>query len=783
MKIVKYILSAVAIVSLAASCNHEPDGIVIPTTEPSIAAHGGVVVNDLTVDEDFTLVWSAAKFGKEVDGVTYTVSAQAAGGSMTLGTTSETNISCKNSALFEALGIKLTGNYEVTFKVVATASTGEVKESKPAVVKFEYSKITYLWVFGDYQGWMIDGTGPVSRLLQGSDGVFRGFVNVVNGSQLKLASQPNWDGTNYGIGATEGEVSADGDAQNFTMEPALYYWEVNLDAMTHVALKLETVSLIGEAVGGWNDGDDAVMSYDAASKTWIGIANLVPEKEYKVRFNKSWNIKVGDIEYDCSLGGDPKDLVFKGSNLKAEGEGITSLALSIFDYPYTIKETGAVAENEEVLYVANSTTGWNYLDAAKMQGIYVETIPQSGKFDKFTGAFNGLIELPEAGEYIFARMQTELGTRYGGDAGALVTYPGGAEAVGLPAGSGLSYVYANLNEGAMKSTIIPITSVGLVGGFNGWDINSVEEFTYDAASETWKLSYDFAAEGEYKIAFNKMWNTTIDGVTHQTTLGGSVTDLQINGGNLYMTAGAHTFELNLAKSPFTMAIDGVVADLSADPDYLEITGAFGLYNWNLGIASPALTPFKGEKGRYAGFVDMFKPAESTAEEAGFKVTYPGWSIWLGGALQEGTTYIYNVSADGGDMSIPFGLYFWDVTLNAQTKAAVAQAIPIETVNLIGSIDGTGWGQDFPMTALGEGIYTVDVPIDGEFKARMHEPGFGDTTAWAYNLGAVGGAALALELGVETPLAPDGGNLSLPAGNYTVTVNLAKSPCTMTVVAK
>ena len=259
------------------------------------------------------------------------------------------------------------------------------------------------------------------------------------------------------------------------------------------------------------------------------------------------------------------------------------------------------------------------------------------------------------------------------------------------------------------------------------------------------------------------------------SLGGSCTDMQINGGNLFITAGQHSFELTFGKI-ITLAIDGKVADLSANPDYLEVTGAFAHYNWNLGDPTPALRPFKGEAGRYAGVVDMYQPAGNEATEAEFKITYPGFSAWLGGSLNEGTTYVYAVSAAAGDnMKIPFGAYFWDVKLDAQAKSAVATATPLTQIALIGNVNGSSWDQDVDLAAQGEGVYTGEATFSPEFKVRMN-------ASWDFNLGLAADVTFALD--TELALAPDGGNIKVgEAGDYTVTLNLAKSPCTITVSKK
>ena len=78
MKIWKYILSAAALLALGA-CNHDADEMVIPTRNLDIANHSNVIVNDLTAAEEFSLTWTAAKFGVETE-VEYTVSAAVDGG-------------------------------------------------------------------------------------------------------------------------------------------------------------------------------------------------------------------------------------------------------------------------------------------------------------------------------------------------------------------------------------------------------------------------------------------------------------------------------------------------------------------------------------------------------------------------------------------------------------------------------------------------------------------------------------------------------------------------------
>lgn len=763
MKIWKYILSAAALLSLGA-CNHDADVMEIPVRDIQIDNHSAVVINDVTASEEFTLTWSAAKFGIQTE-VDYTVSVARENDAnvVVLGTTKNLFFTTTNAALLEALNIKVGGSYNVVFTIEAKAVDTELVCKDQINIAITLDRVTYMWILGGYQGWTNEN--PASRLLQGSDGMFRGFVNILaegNGAnEIKLCSQYGWDGTNYGM--KDGAISAEGDASNIALTAGLHYIQFDNEALTLVDIPLHKVALIGEAVGGW-DKDYGELKYDAASNTWIGMASVIAGKEYKVRFNDMWDVVDKDGKgYNISLGTANDDLQMGGGNLIATKDGIVSFTLSLFDMPYTITEGDAVSEDSETLYLASSFDNWNYGAAPKMQAGY--------KDNAFTGTFVGMLNMPEAGEYLFSRLQSNLGTRYGGSADALVAYEGGKDATGIAVSKGLHYVYVDMNTN--KSTVIDITSLGLVGGFNGWSADKPAEFTYDAASNSYKAEIEFATDCEVKFVMNKCWNTKVNGVEHQMSLGGSCTNLVINGGNLFMKAGKHTFELVFNKTNPTLAINGKIADFSPNPETLSLTGAFGHYNWNIGDPTPAL-PQVGEK--YLGFVDMYKPADSSAENAMFKITYPNYSAWMGGALQEGTTYVYDLAEANGDTVIPFGLYYWEISLtDAAGKKGVATATPMTAVSLIGQIDGDTWGKDFALTSNGTGHYSTDVKIDGEFKVRFNN-------GWDFDLGIAADATVAV--GTPFNLASKGGNIIIPeAGTYTVTVNLADMPNTMTIVKK
>ena len=329
MKIVKYLLSAAALLSLGA-CNHEGDEIVIAQTEPAFAAHADVVVNKSTEAEDFTLVWSPAKFGYKTD-VEYTVGAEYGEQSLSLGTTSETYFSTTNSHLFSSFGIEEAGEYAITFNLSAVTPAGETAAAKPMVVKFVYDipvvvEEAYLYIAGDYQGW--DPALACSRLKLNANNVYEGLLNLPEGGtyEFKFCAQQSWDGPNYGL--KDGVLSTEEAAGNFKTDAAgLYYIVFDAVNATVAMTPITYVGLIGDAVGGW-DTDKAQFTFDAEKNVWTATAPVETGKNFKIRFNQVWDL--------TDLGGDVADLQFKGSDIAATETGEGVFTLNIFDFPYTL---------------------------------------------------------------------------------------------------------------------------------------------------------------------------------------------------------------------------------------------------------------------------------------------------------------------------------------------------------------------------------------------------------------------------------------------------------------
>ena len=718
MKILKYILSAAALLSLAAACSHDPEEMTVGSADPVIAPHSAVTVNNATADETFTLVWSPARFGASV-GVGYTVSAKSGAGEyVVLGTTEACFFSTTNAALFDAVGITLTGSYDVTFSVEALSAAGDARMAQPRAVHFVYDKKTYLHLIGSYNNWATNAS--MSRVLQGEDGIFRGFVFFPADGEFKFASQPNWDGTNYGAGEEAGTISTDGVAKNISAAANLYYVTADIDKLVFTMEPVKVSLALGDR--------DEKMVYNAADKTWVAIADVSEGDSYTLKFSGVDGL---------ALGGEEKNLEFGGQSLATAAGGIVSFKLSIFDYPYSVA-VGEVTEDAGKLYVAHSVNGWNYFEAPAL------TLLEEGKFYglmNFVGAASP--------EVLLARLQSPLGTQYGGTAAALETFAGGAEATPIAATAGLRFYAVDLSDETTQvlyDTEITAAAVLPKGA------DAPIAMTADGAGK-WTLTHEFEKPGKISIQLNG-GTITCGGTDYPAVLGGSCGSLVLDGAMLNMAKGEHELVLDLTTSPMTLSIDGSTTDPVLFPETIGVTGDFGDIDWKADAAPQLAGDI--ETGKYWGYVSMYGLTH------GFKFTYG--ATWVPGQAVEGADNEFTLGA-GDNMMIADGLYRWDVDLDAMT----AKATPLTKVGLIGNAFGAdGWSDDQVelVRDAADGLYKAAgvTFVDGVIKVRFNGE-------WTYSLG-----------GAVDTMGHNGADVTVTAGKFDLALDLTHTPHKLTLTA-
>lgn len=144
----------------------------------------------------------------------------------------------------------------------------------------------YLYMAGDANSW------NHSDILHSPafDGKYLGYMYLTQNG-FKFCTQPNWDGTNYGK-----DFSTDSGAANIMMTEAngFYKVEVDLQALSYKLTPITSIGIIGDAAGGWDK--DIVMTYDAASHTWIAKSVTLKDGEIKFRANGAWDISWGGTD-------------------------------------------------------------------------------------------------------------------------------------------------------------------------------------------------------------------------------------------------------------------------------------------------------------------------------------------------------------------------------------------------------------------------------------------------------------------------------------------------------
>lgn len=180
---------------------------------------------------------------------------------------------------------KLEGKTTYYVRAYATNSAGtaygsEIEFTTPAA-------LVTLYIAGDYQGWNPAGATD-SLMNNAANPIVRGYADITTTGGFKFTSQRNWNGPNYGAGATAGSLSDAGTAGNLNVATPGYYWfHVDLANMTYTAL-LTNWGVIGSATtGGW--GSDQAMTYCVPLKTWIATIPLSSTGTFKFRANSSWD--------------------------------------------------------------------------------------------------------------------------------------------------------------------------------------------------------------------------------------------------------------------------------------------------------------------------------------------------------------------------------------------------------------------------------------------------------------------------------------------------------------
>lgn len=590
-----------------------------------------------------------------------------------------------------------------------------------------------MYLPGGYQGWD-PATAPTLPHSTVDKGLYQGIIDLTTADgtdvEFKFAPEPAW-GNDFAIDNIEVSTFGNGYAAvngtgttsaNIKVPSGLYNIVLNKKFNTLYMVQIETLSLIGTAVGSWDVDVDLV--YDAATKSFSTETDFVAG-EFKIRVNHDWT---------HSAGGNSLDNVsfINGTNLNFDKtDGTYRITLNTTTNPYTLTLINTMFP--EQFYVAGDHQGWDPASAPVLKG-------------DGNGYYEGFLTLNT--QFKFCE-QPNWDINWGGvDDGT------GALAIGdtgyKMANNGMNftvtpgYYYIKVDMNTLTTTFTEITRVGVVGSFCEWGSPEDAAMTYDADNKVWVLTdCSFPANTEYKFRMNSDW---------AINFGGSLDNLTQDGANLpAANEGVYTITLNLNSFPYT-------ATISPDPNagapvFQDNIVVAGDYSGNAWSATDDPKLFHMGNGLYKGALTMY------GATYGFK--FVNGNAWLGAVAVAGTTYDYTLGGDE-NMTIPDGTYFWSVDLTAQT----AQAIAINKVGIIGSFGTYNWDADLEMTFDATTLtYTVtqEFAAGNEFKIRFNEN-------WDYNLG-----------GVLDALRVNGDNIVVAeAGTYTLVLDMAHQTPTLTM---
>ena len=327
---------------------------------------------------------------------------------------------------------------------------------------------------------------------------------------------------------------------------------------------------------------------------------------------------------------------------------------------------------------------------------------------------------------------------------------------------------ADVYYGAAQSTVTPYDlniviedAYGLLGTVNGWSVadavllnhsglNVYDDPVFshyfdvtvaDAKGGWWwkVVPQSTIAAGDWVDAPNAQYGVAKNG---DEALSGDLIPMRINGEDRYepqagcvKQAGVYNFVADMENQTY---------EFVKALDILYLNGAYNAFDW-----STAARLVSVDGNSYFGFATI---------SGDFKL--------YGQPDYEGIVYgkgigPTGVKLDGGNISIKApGFYMFVADLEAGT---MPRAI-ITSLGLIGNHNG--WdAQDNLTPSLDMLTWTGTVALDGEFKIRMNDN-------WDYNLG-----------GDPAFLTVGGANLSVEAGTYDVTVDLAHLPFSITLVKK
>ncbi len=249
------------------------------------------------------------------------------------------------------------------------------------------------------------GSSPMVKSNESNPNNVEGYVYMAGGSNnWKFASQPNWDGPNYGDSGTPGTLSSDPGAGNLSLAAGYYKLNVNagVDPMTYTAVAT-TWGVIGDLTS-WSS--QLPLTYDPALQIWRGAIHLTAGG-WKFRANDDW-------AYNYGADAGSSELKAGGDNIATTVEDDYAITLDLshpLEYTYRADRWGVIGDATPGGWDSDTNMTWD-----PVNGVFTVTLNLTansfkfranddwayslgGSLDELTSDNGANLSVPQAGTY------------------------------------------------------------------------------------------------------------------------------------------------------------------------------------------------------------------------------------------------------------------------------------------------------------------------------------------------------------------------------------------------
>lgn len=435
----------------------------------------------------------------------------------------------------------------------------------------------------DYTDWGNPQTNPEEEAVSFGDGSVtpEGVINLadVTGDKVKVASivaptstkdsykssfKINLDGQSFDIDADGNMAKADLVSyitDKFGKRPIERDIDATLDAWLSngsTAVKMATsetfqVKAVPEApfiddgyylvgdmfttddVNGWTKGvakafnhsdkdvyEDPVFTVSFETTKADQYWKIIPKKNIDADDLWAPGVVGPKVDGDDSMTGALTNGEAKAGKIAKAGK--YKLTINMMDYSYTIEEVNY----DPFIYFIGATDGWKSSDQKlalvdDAKGVYTGYVyladPNKAgyefKFQRIAGKWENAIE---ASNFVTFN-ESAIGAANGN--------------LGVKDGEGVYYMDVNLSEGTIKAT--KVTTMGLIGQFQGWDAENDVVMTWNADEYCFEATNVGVTADGWKFRINKDWGVNLGGSLNNLTAGGANIAVAGNTVKLYPT--------------------------------------------------------------------------------------------------------------------------------------------------------------------------------------------------------------------------------------------------------